>query len=100
MKSLSISVTPVIDSVPVLKEYTVSNNVNLEKRNITTEDKKENSNLAGNEFFAVLDNGDASLQGITSNFILMDKKNRIRGIYDGTKLNEINRHKEDIKTLK
>lgn len=102
VKLLSISVTPVIDSVPVLKEYAVLNNVNSEKWNITTGDKKEIYNLARKQFFAVLDEGDGGLQDFihTSNFILVDKKNRIRGIYDGTNLQEIDRIKEDIKKLK
>ncbi|WP_010231061.1 SCO family protein [Gillisia marina] len=101
-KLLSIFVTPVADSVPVLKEYAVLNNVNPDKWNITTGDKKEIYNLAREEFFAVLDEGDGGLQDFihTSNFILIDKKGRIRGIYDGTNLSEINRLKEDIKILK
>ncbi len=101
-KLLSISVTPVIDSVPVLKEYAIINNVNSEKWNITTGDKKEIYNLARKQFFAVLDEGDGGLQDFihTSNFILIDKKGRIRGIYDGTNLNEFNRLKDDIKILK
>lgn len=102
VKFLSISVTPVIDSVPVLKEYAVLNNVNSEKWNITTGDKMEIYNLARKQFFAVLDEGDGGLRDFihTSNFILVDKKNRIRGIYDGTNLQEIDRIKEDIKKLK
>ncbi len=102
VKLLSISVTPGIDSVSVLKEYAILNNVNSEKWNITTGDKKEIYNLARKQFFAVLDEGDGGLQDFihTSNFILVDKKNRIRGIYDGTNLSDINRLKEDIKILK
>lgn len=102
VKLLSISVTPVIDSVPVLKEYAALNNVNSGKWNITTGDKKEIYNLARKQFFAVLDEGDGGLQDFihTSNFILVDKKGRIRGIYEGTNLKEIDRLKNDIKTLK
>lgn len=102
VKLLSISVTPVIDSVPVLKEYALKNNVNSEKWNITTGNKKEIYDLARNQFYAVLDKGDGDLQDFihTSNFILVDKKSRIRGIYDGTDLEDVNRLIEDIKTLK
>lgn len=102
VKLLSISVTPVIDSVPVLKEYALKNNVNSEKWNITTGNKKEIYDLARNQFYAVLDKGDGGLQDFihTSNFILVDKKSRIRGIYDGTDLQEVNRLIEDIKILR
>ena len=36
----------------------------------------------------------------TENFILVDQKRRIRGVYNGTLLLEIDRIKEDIQTLK
>jgi len=102
VKLLSISVTPMIDSVPVLKEYAAINHVNSKKWNITTGDKKVIYNLARNEFFAVLDEGDGGLQDFihTSNFILVDKKNRIRGIYNGTMQGDIKKLIEDIKTLR
>jgi len=102
IKLLSISVTPVVDSVPILKEYSILNNVNSKKWNITTGDKKEIYDLARKQFFAILDEGDGGFQDFihTSNFILVDKKSRIRGIYNGTNLSDINRLKEDIKILK
>lgn len=102
VRFLSISVTPVMDSVPVLREYAILNNVDSSKWDITTGDKKEIYNLARKQFFAVLDEGDGGLQDFihTSNFILVDKKSRIRGIYDGTDLQEIGRLKNDIRRLK
>ena len=36
----------------------------------------------------------------TENFILIDKKSRIRGFYDGTDINAISQLLEDLKTLK
>ena len=36
----------------------------------------------------------------TENFMLIDKKRQIRGFYDGTKTEDIDRLLEDIKTLK
>jgi protein SCO1/2 len=36
----------------------------------------------------------------TENFMLIDKERQIRGFYDGTDLNEIDRLVDDIKTLK
>ena len=36
----------------------------------------------------------------TENFVLIDKKKQIRGFYDGTNKQEINRLFDDIKILK
>jgi protein SCO1 len=36
----------------------------------------------------------------TENFMLIDKKRQIRGFYDGTNPDDINRLLEDIKILK
>ena len=36
----------------------------------------------------------------TENFILVDKERRIRGFYDGTKTDEMDRLMEDLKVLK
>ena len=36
----------------------------------------------------------------TENFMLIDKKRQIRGFYDGTKPEDIERILEDIETLK
>jgi len=36
----------------------------------------------------------------TENFVLIDKKKRIRGFYDGTNEEEVEQLLEDIKTLK
>ncbi|MEB8330424.1 SCO family protein [Flavobacteriaceae bacterium KMM 6897] len=99
---LSISVTPKIDSVPILKEYADRNNAIQNKWNITTGDKKHIYNLARKSYFAAVDEGDGGLQDFihTPNFILVDKKKQIRGIYDGTKDSEIARLVKDIYLLK
>lgn len=98
---LSLSVTPVIDSVSVLKKYAVEKGVIDSKWNITTGDKKHIYELARKSYFAVVEQGDGGLQDFihTPNFILIDKKKQIRGIYDGTDDNEIARIIEDIENL-
>ncbi|MEC4717518.1 SCO family protein, partial [Cocleimonas sp. KMM 6895] len=72
------------------------------KWNITTGDKKHIYNLARKSYFAAVDEGDGGLQDFihTPNFILVDKKKQIRGIYDGTKDSEIARLVKDIYLLK
>ena len=99
---LSHSVTPVMDSVPILKAYAEVKGVIDSKWNITTGDKKHIYELARKSYFAVLDEGDGGLQDFihTENFILVDKKRQLRGFYDGTDTEEIQRLIEDIKVLK
>lgn len=98
---LSHSVTPVIDSVSVLRTYANVKGVIDAKWNITTGEKKHIYNLARKSYFAVLDEGDGGLQDFvhTENFVLVDKKRQIRGFYDGTDLEDIDRLIEDIRIL-
>lgn len=98
---LSLSVTPEIDSVSVLRDYANSKGVIDAKWNVTTGNKKHIYNLARKSYFAVLESGDGGLQDFihTPNFILIDKKKQIRGIYDGTDKNEIERIINDINVL-
>ena len=98
---LSISVTPEIDNVEVLKKYAIKKGVIDSKWNITTGSKKHIYELARKSFFAVSDKGDGGLQDFihTPNFILVDTKKQIRGIYDGTVEKEISRLILDINIL-
>ncbi len=99
---LSLSVTPNIDNVEVLKNYAIEKGVNDLKWNITTGSKKHIYELARKSYFAVVDQGDGGLQDFihTPNFVLVDTKKQIRGIYDGTEDKEISRLIKDINILK
>ena len=99
---LSHSVTPKIDSVAQLKKYALEQGVLDIKWNLVTGDKKEIYELARKSYMAVKTdgNGDAYDMIHTENFMLIDKKRQIRGYYDGTKPEEIQRLLEDIKILK
>lgn len=99
---LSHSVTPVIDSVSVLRAYADKKGVIDGKWNVATGSKKHIYELARKSYFAVLDqgNGDENDFIHTENFILVDKQRRIRGSYDGTNKEEIKRLKKDIALLK
>lgn len=98
---LSMSVTPEIDNVEVLKEYAIEKGVIDSKWNITTGQKKHIYELARKSYFAVVEQGDGGLQDFihTPNFILVDNKKQIRGIYDGTEENQISRLIRDINVL-
>jgi len=101
IKFLSLSVTPIIDSVEVLKKYAIEKGVIDGKWNITTGDKKHIYELARKSYFVVLDEGDGGLQDFihTENFVLVDKKKQIRGFYNGTDFEDIERLISDIKIL-
>lgn len=98
---LSHSVTPVMDSVPVLKAYAAAKDVISDKWHLVTGAKKEIYNLARKSYFAVLDEGDGGDQDFihTEQFVLIDKKQRIRGYYDGTDLEAVQRLISDIRVL-
>jgi protein SCO1/2 len=100
---LSHSVTPELDSIAVLKKYAILNKVDSKKWHLLTGDKNEIYALAKQQYFAgdsvgFYQTGNEFLH--TENFILVDQKRRIRGVYNGTLVLEIDRIKEDIQTLK
>ena len=100
---LSHTVTPELDSIAVLKKYAILNKVDSKKWHLLTGDKNEIYALAKQPYFAgdsvgFYQTGNEFLH--TENFILVDQKRRIRGVYNGTLLLEIDRIKEDINTLK
>ena len=101
IKFLSLSVTPEMDSIPILRAYADKKGVIDAKWNITTGDKKHIYHLARKSYFTVLDEGDGGLQDFihTENFVLVDKKQQIRGYYDGTNNEDIERLIVDIKIL-
>ena len=99
---LSHSVTPEIDSVSQLKKYAIAKGVNDAKWNLVTGNKKQIYELARKSYLAVQEDGDGGPFDMihTENFILVDKQRRIRGFYDGTREEEMDRLLSDIEILK
>lgn len=99
---LSHSVTPEIDSVAQLKKYAMEKGVNDKKWNLVTGDKKQIYELARKSYLAVKTDGDGGPFDMihTENFILVDKEKRIRGFYDGTKQDDMERLMGDLKILR
>ncbi len=99
---LSHTVTPSIDSVAQLKKYALEKGVNDAKWNLVTGDKKQIYELARKSYFAALTDGDGGPFDMihTENFILVDKQRRIRGTYDGTNDEEIDKLLNDLEILK
>lgn len=98
---LSHSVTPEMDSVPVLKAYADKNGAVSGKWIITTGDKKQIYELARKSYFAVLTEGDGGEVDFihTENFVLVDTEGRLRGFYDGTNDDEMKLLIRDIRKL-
>ena len=99
---LSHTVTPDIDSVEQLKRYAIEKGIVDKKWNLVTGDKKQIYDLARKSYMAVKTFGDGGQYDMihTENFMLIDKKRQIRGYYDGTKPEDIDRLLNDIKILK
>ncbi|MEO9480849.1 MAG: SCO family protein [Maribacter dokdonensis] len=99
---LSHSVTPEIDSVTQLKKYAIEKGVNDRNWNLVTGDKKQIYELARKSYLAVKTDGDGGPFDMihTENFILVDKDKRIRGFYDGTKKEDMDKIMADIEILK
>ena len=82
---LSHTVTPEIDSVQQLKKYALENNIDDNKWNLVTGDKRQIYDLARKSYLAVEDSEFGDFDMIhTENFMLIDKQRQIRGFYDGT----------------
>ena len=99
---LSHSVTPEIDSVPVLKRYAAAKGVISGKWHLLTGKQDDIYRMAKKEYYAgdtigYYQTGNEFLH--TENFILVDKYRRIRGVYNGTLPLEADRLIDDINTL-
>jgi protein SCO1/2 len=98
---LSHTVFPETDSVPVLKAYALKNGIVDSKWNLVTGDKKEIYTMARKSYLAVKLGRPEELYDMvhTENFVLVDQKKRVRGFYDGTKKEDIQRLIADINYL-
>ena len=99
---LSHSVTPEMDSVPVLRKYATEYGAIDGKWHLVTGSKKDIYTLARESYFADeskdVPNGDQDFLH-TEKMFLIDRKGRIRGVYNGVLPAEMNRIKEDVKVL-
>ncbi|MCB9169790.1 MAG: SCO family protein [Flavobacteriales bacterium] len=98
---LSHSVTPEMDSVPVLQAYADRFGADPAHWHLLTGDRKQIYDLARRSYFAAVTEGDGGPDDFvhTENFVLVDPQLRIRGFYDGTSTADVDRLISDIGKL-
>lgn len=102
---LSHTVWPEVDTVEQLMRYALEKGVRKDKWHLLTGSKEQLYELARKSYFVLKpaeadDVGDGNSDFIhTNNFVLVDRKRRIRGYYDGTSTEEVNHLIEDVKIL-
>lgn len=98
---LSHSVTPDIDSVAVLRRYATEKGAVDGKWNLVTGNKKDIYGIARKSYLAVETTNAADLYNMvhTENFILVDKKGRIRGFYNGTNRDSLVEGEKNVSQL-
>jgi len=100
IKILSHSIDPKYDSVAVLKKYADKLGVTGNMWWFLRGDKDSTYKLAANYLTSVTDDATAPGGHVHDGFfILIDKKKHIRGTYDGTQPDQVNKLIADIKTL-
>jgi len=97
----SFSVTPKIDTVEVLKEYSTLKGIDDSSWNLMTGDKKQIYDLARKSYLVAKALPDGKNHGMihTENFVLVDRDKRIRGYYDGTNIEDMDKLLDDIQIL-
>ena len=99
---MSFSVTPWIDSIPKLESFAKSYDITAKNWHLLTGEKNEIYQLARKSYFAEKNLGftkDSSEFLHTEHVILVDKKLRLRGIYNATLKLEMKQLNEDIALL-
>jgi protein SCO1/2 len=93
---------PWVDSVATLKKYGEERNINPAQWHLLTGRKDDIYTLARTSYFAEKGLGIQKTNAEflhTESMLLIDKKSRIRGIYNATQVIDIERITEDIKIL-
>lgn len=99
---LSHTIDPEHDNVKKLHEFSGRLGVDSRKWHFVTGAKDSIYKIAQTSYFATAmeDKGEPDGFIHSGAFLLIDKKGRIRGKYDGTKEDEVNRLMEDIEVLR
>ena len=101
VRILSHTIDPEYDGVRVLKDYAKKLNITSPRWNLVT-GKKSDIYRLGEKSYMVTAQEDANEEGgfvHSGAFILVDQKRHVRGIYDGTKEEDVNHLIEDMTLL-
>ncbi len=99
---VSHTIDPEYDTVPLLRDYAARLGVSSSKWHFVTGQKDSIYKIAQTSYFATAMEDKTEPDGFIHSgaFLLIDKKQRIRGKYDGTKEEDVNRLITDIKQLR
>jgi protein SCO1/2 len=99
---LSHTIDPEYDTVGLLHDYADRLGAKSDKWHFLTGSKDSIYYLAQTSYFVTAMEEEADPDGFIHSgaFLLIDKQGRIRGKYDGTKEDEVNKLLKDIETLK
>lgn len=99
---VSHTIDPEYDTVALLRDYAERLGVKSRKWHFLTGQKDSIYYLAQTSYFATAMEDEAQPDGFIHSgaFLLIDKKGRIRGKYDGTNEEEVNKLLKDIEILK
>ncbi len=98
---LSHTIDPEYDTVGLLHDYAERLGVKRDRWHFVTGNKDDIYKIAQTSYFATAMEDKAEPDGFIHSgaFLLIDKQRRIRGKYDGTKEEDVNRLLRDIRTL-
>lgn len=101
LQILSFTVDPVRDSSEKLRQYAIKHNINTDTWWLLTGDKKEIYDIARNDFFVSVTQGDGGPDDFihTEKLVLIDKNGHIRGYYNGLDNDAIRQCASDIAVL-
>jgi len=104
-KILSFTVNPEVDSVAQMKRYADSHGAKSNQWFFLTGDKNKLYEMARKSFFVLKPQEAQNLGGVesdfihTNNFVLIDRKMRIRGYYEGTVPHAVDQLIDDVQLL-
>ena len=98
---LSHTIDPEYDNVDVLRDYANRLEVVSNKWHFVTGDKSTIYDIAQTSYYVATRENERAPGGYEHSgaFILVDNLGRIRGVYDGTKAEEVDELMDDIKLL-
>jgi protein SCO1/2 len=98
---LSFTVDPRRDSIARLKQYAEKNAINTTNWHLLTGNKEEIYDLGRNGYYLNAMEDDKAAGGFLHSeiFVLVDKELHIRGLYEGTSTESVNKLINDIKKL-